>query len=648
MQTNAGAPPKLYNSRIIDSFIKLIKSEYGYVDINAVLAFAGIEPYQINDEGHWFTQQQIDRFHRKLTEVTDNADIAREAGRYAASPDAIGTMRQFVLGMVGPIRLFEVIGKATHKLTRSSDYAARKLAANKIEITVTPKQGVREKPFQCQNRIGFFESVALMFDAGLPKIQHPDCMFKGAPVCRYVITLDRSTASVWRKIRRVSATVLAALVLPLLYFYPPHSLLYYLPLAACGYTLLSEICLNRERKEIKASHKHLTGAAGKLLEQIDINYNNARLVNAIGQAVSQKTNIDGALQSIIQVFEKHLDFDRGLILLRDQVKNRLIFRAAYGIDDALRRLIKKTSFRLNSPDSKGVFIDTYHKQKPFLVNEVRDILPDLSPHSREFTRRSGTRSFISCPIVCEGVSLGVLAVDCVDSRKQLTQQDINLLMGLAPVIGISIRNAELHETTQRQLRSMIQVMAISIDARDPLTSGHSEKVTEYALGICDELGLSFERKSVIRVASLLHDYGKIGVPDDILKKKGCLSRTEFEIIKTHAIKTREILDEINFEGMYARVPDIAGAHHEKMDGSGYPQGLRGEEIPLGARIIAVADFFEAITAKRHYRDPMPVTVACQLLKEARGAQFDEIVVDAFLRFFNTRHAVKSLPLAASL
>jgi HD-GYP domain-containing protein (c-di-GMP phosphodiesterase class II) len=139
---------------------------------------------------------------------------------------------------------------------------------------------------------------------------------------------------------------------------------------------------------------------------------------------------------------------------------------------------------------------------------------------------------------------------------------------------------------------------------------------------------------VIRVAALLHDYGKIGVPDAILKKPGRLTREEYNIVKTHAMKSRHILEQINFTGMLDQVPKIVGAHHEKADGSGYPLGLKGKEIPLGARIIAVADFFEAITAKRHYRGPLPLDIAFHLLNNERGIHFEKVIVDAFKTYYH--------------
>ena len=137
---------------------------------------------------------------------------------------------------------------------------------------------------------------------------------------------------------------------------------------------------------------------------------------------------------------------------------------------------------------------------------------------------------------------------------------------------------------------------------------------------------------MIRVAALLHDYGKIGVPDSILKKQGPLTEHEFDIIKTHVEKTREILEQVKFEGLHSYIPSIASAHHERMDGTGYPRGLMGEEIPLGARILAVADFFEAITAQRHYRNPMSFQNAVKLLRKAKKHHLDPRIVEVFILF----------------
>jgi len=361
------------------------------------------------------------------------------------------------------------------------------------------------------------------------------------------------------------------------------------------------------------------------------------MINEIGLAISKQMDIDGILSNVIQVFEKRLDYDRGLILLANQDKTRLTFHAGFGYTDELLSILKNTSFHLDRQESKGVFVVSFREQKPFLINDVSDIETTLSSHSLELAKKMGTKSFICCPIINEEDSLGILAVDNIKTKRPLRQSDISLLMGIAPEIGISIHNATLIETKERQFKSILLVLAASIDARDSLTAGHSEKVTEYALGICNEMGLPKDYCEMIRVASLLHDYGKIGIKDSILKKDGKLDIEEREEIETHTNKTKKILEQINFEGIYREVPYIAECHHEKIDGSGYPKGIKGEEIPLGAKIIAVADFFEAITSKRHYRDPMPLGIAFQLLKEESGIHFDKKVIEAFISYYNREY-----------
>ena len=120
----------IYNSRIIDNYIRLIQKKYNYIDVNELLRFSGMQPYQVADQGHWFSQNQINRFHQKLSQLTKNENIAREAGRFAASPEASGVMRHWILGLVGPATAYEMIGKGSANFTRSAHFASKKLTPN--------------------------------------------------------------------------------------------------------------------------------------------------------------------------------------------------------------------------------------------------------------------------------------------------------------------------------------------------------------------------------------------------------------------------------------------------------------------------------------------------------------------------------------
>ena len=623
----------LYNSRLIKTYTKFIKSRYGYINVDELLSHAKMEAYQVEDEGHWFTQEQVDLFYEEIRKLSGNNNIAREAGRYAASPDAIGAMRQYVLGLVGPAKVYEMAGKAATYFLKSARYESKKIGFNKVEITVTPYEGVREKLFQCENRMGYWEAISSIFNYRLPKVEHPECIFKGGKVCRYIVSWQESRFAFWRKVRNYVALFVFALCLVFYFIYSDITSLIILPFSALLVLLLTLYSRDLEIQELNVAINNLRNSSEQLAEQINVNYNNALLINEIGLAISKYMDIDDILKSFIKILEKRLDYDRGMILLANEDRTKLIFRAGFGYTDEQLRILENTSFHLGRPESKGVFVVSFHKQKAFLINDIDEIKEELSPRSLEFAKKMGAKAFICCPIVYEEEPLGILAVDNIKTKRPLVQSDINLLMGVAPQIAISIHNAMLTEIKERQFRSILQVLAASIDARDPLTAGHSEKVTEYAVGICEELGMPKDYCEMIRVAALLHDYGKIGIKDDILKKNTTLSIEEHEEIKTHVEKTKKILQQINFEGIYTEVPEIVECHHEKIDGSGYPNGLKGEEIPLGAKIIAVADFFEAITSKRHYREPMPLDTAFELLMDKSDIHFDRRVVEALMRYY---------------
>lgn len=639
----------LYNSRIIDSYIRLIRQTYSYVNVGQLLSYAGMKGYEVADEAHWFTQEQVNRFYEKLVQVTGNRNIAREAGRYAASPDALGAMRQYVLGLMGAANAFEIISKTTANFTRSSSYESRKISSNKVEITVTPLDKRVEQPFQCENRIGFFEAIVLIFNQQshgfkhFPLIEHPECMFKGSNVCRYVISWERSHSVILIKIRLVVILLLAFLNL-IVVIAGKWSLLEDALLGSLFLIMLLTIAIEKvERQERQASLSNTQESNDHLLNQINSNYNNAQMTNEIGQALSRHTSTGDILSHVTQIMEKRLDYSRGIILMANREKTRLELATCYGYEEDQRTYLRNLSFHLNRPTSKGIFVRSFKEQRAFIINDLNDIEEDLSPRSLVFARRLGTESFICYPIMCEENSIGVVAVGNVKTKRPLVQSDVSLLMGIASMIGISIRNSELIEARVRVFKSILLVLAASIDARDALTAGHSEKVTEYSVAICKEVGLSNDYCEMLRVSALLHDYGKIGVPDNILKKEGVLTAEEYAVIKTHAAKTSEILAKIDFEGIYSETAKIAGGHHEKMDGSGYPRGLKGYDIPVGARILAVADYFESITSKRHYRDPMPVLEAFNLLFQECGTHLDKTYVDALIAYYTRTYLKNAAP-----
>ena len=244
-----------------------------------------------------------------------------------------------------------------------------------------------------------------------------------------------------------------------------------------------------------------------------------------------------------------------------------------------------------------------------------------------------TRTILALPLIDNnGENIGVIEV--INKHNGIfNDADIDILKGLSSIVAIAIVNAMMFTEQERQFQSILEVLAASIDAKDKLTAGHSINVTRFAVGIATELGFNDSEIDVIRTAGLLHDYGKLGIDDQILRKPGKLNEEEYLHIKKHVTITRNILEKMCFARKYRNVPTIGASHHEYIDGSGYDYGLRAKEIPFIAKIITVADIFEALTADRHYRKAMQTEKALSILEEGvADGKFDGNIVNALMSY----------------
>lgn len=226
--------------------------------------------------------------------------------------------------------------------------------------------------------------------------------------------------------------------------------------------------------------------------------------------------------------------------------------------------------------------------------------------------------------------IGLIAVFNQRGRA-FNNADVEVLKILAGLIGQQMENAQLYAQVQDTFCRFAKSLSSAVDGRDLATAGHSLRVGDYSMRIAERMRLPVEDRERIYMAALLHDIGKIGVPDHILRKPGPLTLTEMRIVQRHVEVTEVLLSRMSFPPGFEDVPLIACQHHEKYDGTGYPHGLQGGEIDRRSRILAVADVFDALTSDRHYRAPMGRTEATALLLSKSGSWFDPDVVEAFGR-----------------
>ena len=205
---------------------------------------------------------------------------------------------------------------------------------------------------------------------------------------------------------------------------------------------------------------------------------------------------------------------------------------------------------------------------------------------------------------------------------------------LTNMVNITARKMVEDERLHRVMGSVIDVLVSTVESRDPYTSGHQKRVSDLSRAVAAEMGMSPSRVEEIRIAGEVHDLGKVSIPADILSMPRKLKKQEFDLIMTHSRNGYEILKDVNFDWPIA---EIVYQHHERMDGSGYPRGLKGDEICMDARIICVADVVEAMSSHRPYRPALGIEPALSEISQGRGTRYDSHVVDACIRVFREHH-----------
>jgi len=340
-------------------------------------------------------------------------------------------------------------------------------------------------------------------------------------------------------------------------------------------------------------------------------------IHEFGVATSGIIEIDRLTRLIVNNATRLLGMEIGSLMLINRETNMLEIVAAKGLPE---EVVNNTRI----PIGKGIAGRVAEEGEPILCENIETD----KRFSKESNEKYTSKSFISVPLKVQNRVIGVLNVNNKKSRQKFDEKDLRLLTILADQSAMTIEHAELYKHMQDTYLGTIQTLARAIDAKDPYTRGHSDRVTRYAMEIAREMKLSESAIRNIEYAALIHDIGKIGIQEAILAKKGQLSGTEFEIIKMHPLIGESIITPVKFLN---GVAPLILYHHEGFNGKGYLEGLRGEGIPLGARIISVADAFDAMTSDRPYRKGLTREEARKELEKESGKKFDPDVVKALLR-----------------
>ena len=351
---------------------------------------------------------------------------------------------------------------------------------------------------------------------------------------------------------------------------------------------------------------------------------------------------------------KHFNQENGGDLDLEQISSSLVTVVANGMQSRGVYLLlpapstnNYTSYSYSGAKSKGrlffsannPIVATMKQQYEVIDNNDFDIIPSLismNGTDRQTLERNGIELLV--PLRNDGNLAGILLIGSKVSREPYSKEERRLLQEISSDVAVRISNANLYESMKRKhsdlqkaMDGVIFAIFSVVETRDPYTAGHQRRVAELARAIAREMGLSEWQIIGIHIAGLLHDVGKVAVPSEILSKPGKINHYEFSIIKNHCQVGYEILQRIDFPWPVTRA---ILQHHERMDGSGYPEGLSGDSIVIEARILGVADVVEAMSSHRPYRPALGLTSALQEISQSRGILYDPEVVDACLRLLD--------------
>ncbi len=334
----------------------------------------------------------------------------------------------------------------------------------------------------------------------------------------------------------------------------------------------------------------------------------------VAMLLNSESNLDHLLDLIIEESNRLLGADRSSLFLVDRESKEVYSKIALGTQGREIRV----------PLGKGLAGTVAVTGETVNIHDAQNDPRHAGDHGNYVTH-----TMLCMPLRTHADKIvGVIQAINKQDGGVFHARDEEVLAAFCGLAAVSIENATLRRDIERMFNSFVTTMAKTIDARSPQTSGHSERVAHYAAKIAHQLGMNAEQVRVVELAGLLHDYGKIGVPEAILMKPGRLTEEEWIWMRSHVVQTREILGNIYFIGDLNRIPLIAGQHHERVNGKGYPLGLAGDDIEFEAKILAVADVFDAITFKRYYRNPMSADEALDYLTTLVGIEFDGRCVEA--------------------
>jgi len=571
----------------------------------------GLEIF-LADENNWIPSGLVVKLFESARAITQNPNVAFDIGYDSFLHREFSYWQKiFVRIFSSPRLILRRMNLLNMRLNTTKIVELVHDSPGRAVIRWHWRDGIMSSKDICSYNKGIYSAIPTFWGQAPAKVEERSCSFEGNPYCEITFTWGIS----WGNFRRFFSQFLTR--------------------KKTLYTAMEEI--DRDKALLRQKFDELSRLN---LELVDLNADlkqKVTMLKAINSATRSIVSVPDTrkvLQQTMTPIVEVFGFDRAMIMLVNASEDYLEY--SYGVGESMEAMNKLRDYRIPLAREQNLMIRVLRRKKPVLIRDVK--AAGLNPTNRILADFRPS-SFIICPLIAEGKVIGILGADRRGNGKQLTMNDTEFLSIFANNIATVFLRARLDEELKSSYVSAVRALVQAIEEKDTYTRGHSERVAKIAVEVARKLGLPELEIEYLRFGSILHDVGKIGIPESIVRSPKQLTSAEFKIIQKHPLKGVEILQPISFikDHMY-----LIRNHHELWDGRGYPDKLAGDDIPLGAQIVATADAFDAMTSSRPYRKGMPPKQAAREIQKSIGTQLSKTAAEAFLEIFENGFDVPNL------
>ena len=568
-----------------------------FMDLPGV--YANIEnPVEVlTDDNNWISNKAACKIFQNAKEILGDENAPFSIGMESIARKQFGHIQKiFLHAFGGPLGILKRINHInsqfnTNKVVETV-YSSTKHAV--VRLHWKENRGITSDI--CAFNRGIYSAIPTIWNLPPAEVQEPYCFFRGDPYCQFNINFHsgaRNFYTVFSNLRTGKRQLLTAL----------------------EEIENDKLILKKKFDEVNRLNVELADDVEKL-----------RAINIASSMLVSQNNTEEILKATMKSMSEVLRYDRAIIMLADKNNQNLEFSYAFGEDPLF---IKKylQSYKIPLDREDNIIAKVARQGRPVYIRD-----PDIAGLRKGnlILKNFNVASFVIAPLVVNEKILGIVAADRGRSSRTVYPKDLDELSIFTNNIAETLLKAQLMEEIESSYLNTVKALIQAIEEKDAYTRGHSERVALLSVQIGKKMGMPHKEIEYLRHGCLLHDVGKIGIPESIVCKNAGLTDEEYSIIMQHTVKGEEIVRPISFlqDHLY-----LIRNHHEWYDGSGYPDGLIGEEIPLGAQILGVADAYDAITSTRPYRFGLDPEIALKRIVNNSGIQFSPRVVNAFKEVF---------------